>query len=416
MTRTASAAGPLAAQAAADEIAHQLAEPEGVGAGLPHWWSQSLAHGAAGIALLHIERAASGRASWDRARAWLRFATSRALSVGPNAALFYGAPAIEFALQAGAPHLPGVARSLPAVELATDQVVRRRLDTAERRLRGGGRSLLAEFDCIRGLAGLGALLLGRADPSATPLGEVLAYLVALTEPLQHGDQLLPGWWTDLAPNSKPSPEKFPDGHANNGMAHGVAGVLAVLALALRQGSTVDGQSDAIERILAWLDQWRQLDGSRTWWPYWITRDELRAARTTEGGPRRPSWCYGTLGLARAQQLAAIALNDPARRAMAEDAAAAALVDREQLGRIEDASLCHGFAGLIHIATLLADDSPAPSVIADHIPALLGALTTSVARTPSTDSGWLEGRAGTALALHALARRPATGWDRALLIA
>lgn len=416
MTRTASAAGPLAAQTLAGEIADQLAEPRGVGTGLPDWWSQSLAHGAAGIALLHIERAASGHAGWDRAQAWLRFATSRALSIGPNAALYYGAPAIEFLLRAAAPHLPGAARSLPAVQLATDQVVRRRLEDAQRRLRDGGRPPLAEFDCIRGLAGLGALLLRRADPTATPLDEVLAYLVDLTEPLQHGDHRLPGWWTDLAPNSTLSPETFPGGHANNGMAHGVAGVLAVLALSLRQGSTVDGQVGAIERILAWLDRWRQPGAARPWWPYWITREELRTARTNEDGPRRPSWCYGTLGLARAQQLAAIALNDPARRAMAEHAAAAALVDAEQLGRTEDVSLCHGYAGLIHIATLLAEDSPAPSVIADHLPALLSALTTTVARTPSTGPGWLEGQAGTALALHALVGRPATGWDRALLIA
>jgi hypothetical protein len=70
--------------------------------------------------------------------------------------------------------------------------------------------------------------------SEAPLGEVLAYLVDLTEPLQHGDHRLPGWWTDLAPNSTLAPEKFPRGHANNGMAHGVAGVFAVLALSLRQ--------------------------------------------------------------------------------------------------------------------------------------------------------------------------------------
>jgi lantibiotic biosynthesis protein len=416
VTRTDSAALPLAAQGLADEIADRLAVPPAVGGGLPDWWPQSLAHGGAGIALLHIERAAIGRAEWSRARAWLQFATSRALSVGPNAALYHGAPAIEFVVRAAAPYIPGVAaRSLPALEIATDEVVHRRLADARRRLRGGGHPPLAEFDCIRGLSGLGALLLRRADPSASPLGDLLVHLVALTEPILDGGDLLPGWWTDLAPNSKPSSADFAGGHSNSGMAHGIAGVLSMLALALRRGTTVDGHAEAIERILAWLDWWRQRGGTGPWWPYWITREELRRGRAG-GGPRRLSWCYGALGLARAQQLAALALNDPVRRKMAEGAAVAALSDPVQLGRIEDASLCHGYAGLIHIAALLAADSPTPCTLTDLIPGLFDSLAKTLARSESTDPGWLEGRAGIALALHAMAVRPATGWDGALLIA
>lgn len=416
VTRTTPATVLLAAETLAEEIADRYAAPPQVGSGLPGWWPQSLAHGGAGIALLHIERAATGRAAWSRARAWLAYATSSELSIGANASLYYGAPAVEFVLRAAAPHLPGLAaRSLPALKRATDQIIRRRLDEARQRLQRGTHPPLAEFDSIRGLSGFGALLLRREDPTAALLGDVLAYLVALTEPVEDGDDLLPGWWTELAPHSKPS-DDFPGGHANNGLAHGIGGVLALLALALRRGAAVDGHTEAIERIWAWLDRWRRESDCGPWWPYWITRAELRGERENADGPRRPSWCYGTLGLARAQQLAALALDDPVRRAMAEGAAAAALADPAQLRRTEDASLCHGYAGLIHIAGLMAADSPAPGVLTDVIPDLLDALTQKLARPGPADPGWLAGQAGTALALHSLAVRPVTGWDRALLTA
>ncbi|MGH3823560.1 MAG: lanthionine synthetase C family protein [Pseudonocardiaceae bacterium] len=415
MTRTTPAMPLLAAETLAEEIANRYAEPPRADSGLPDWWPQSLAHGSAGTALLHIERAATGRAEWSRARAWLAYATSSELSIGSNASLYYGAPAVEFALRAATPHLPGLAaRTLPTLKRATDQVIRRRLDEARQRLQRGTHPPLAEFDIIRGMSGFGALLLRREDPTDALLGDILAYLVALTEPVQDGDDLLPGWWTELAPNGKAS-DNFPGGHANNGLAHGIGGVLAMLALALRRGAAVDGHAEAIERIWAWLDRWRRESDHGPWWPYWITRAQLHGKRENAGGPRRPSWCYGTLGLARAQQLAALALDDPIRRAMAEGAAAAALADPAQLRQTEDASLCHGYAGLIHIAGLMATDSLVPSVLTDVVPDLFDALIQKLARPAPADPGWLEGQVGTALALHSLAVRPVTGWDHALLI-
>lgn len=244
----------------------------------------------------------------------------------------------------------------------------------------------------------------------------MACLVTLTEPISDRDDVLPGWWTDTGPGGASSID-FPGGHANHGMAHGIGGVLALLALAMRHGVTVDGQAAAMERVCAWLDRWRQDDDRGPWWPYWITRAELRAGRVLRnGGPRRPSWCYGTLGLARAQQLAGLALRDRERQELAETAAARALGDAEQLGQTGDASLCHGHAGLIHITRLMAADSSVPGTLTGLLPDLLSALTLELEKPGRAPPGWLEGRAGTALALNALATRVATDWDRALLIA
>lgn len=50
---------------------------------------------------------------------------------------------------------------------------------------------MAEFDGIRGLAGIGAHLLRRA-PHEDLLRSVLAYLVRLTDPVTDDGELLPG--------------------------------------------------------------------------------------------------------------------------------------------------------------------------------------------------------------------------------
>jgi len=81
-----------AAVAAASEVAATLASP---GAVLPDGyrgdgrrWPQSLAGGAAGIALLHVERARSGHGDWATARGWLTEAASGSITAASNARLF----------------------------------------------------------------------------------------------------------------------------------------------------------------------------------------------------------------------------------------------------------------------------------------------------------------------------------------
>lgn len=410
------------ARAAADTITERLAAPQDV-RGLHHrqgWWPQSLAHGAAGVALLHIERARTDQGPWQRAHDWLACAAAEPAVGGTDSHLYYGAPALAFALHAAADRPGRYARALDTLDRHVTAAIRHRLVSAHARTDRGQMPALAEFDAIRGLSGLGALLLHR-DLHTDGLQEILTYLVRLTEPVKHEGELLPGWWSHLAPSGKTSPD-YPQGHANNGVAHGIGGPLAVLSLAARRGITVDGHLDAITRILAWLDHWQQDSPTGPWWPYWITREQLRSG-VPGPGPSRPSWCYGTAGLARAQQLAALALNDPVRQRMAEAALLRAMTDPGQLAATEDFSLCHGFAGLAHITRLVSADAITPG-LADRLPPLLapitdaapGALADSLIAPPGGDIGLLEGAAGTALALHSFhtGTPSASGWDTCFL--
>ncbi|MFD7583016.1 lanthionine synthetase LanC family protein, partial [Kitasatospora sp. NPDC059817] len=189
-----------------------------------------------------------------------------------------------------------------------------------------------------------------------------------------------------------------------------------------RGVVGPAQRQAIGTIAAWLERWR--DGHA--WPYWITRARLDGTVRTPLPPQRPSWCYGTAGLARAQQLAALAIGDQRLRHQAESALATALADPKALAATTDLSACHGYAGLAHIAHRAAADALPRNAARLHSAA---ALLLDTTYPPHTDPdkqahhllatagpGFLEGAAGTALALLAPATgtTPATRWDTCLL--
>jgi hypothetical protein len=193
----------------------------------PRWRGQSLSKGAAGVAVLHGVRAHTGIGSWERVHQWLACATHEALSAGPGAGLWHGAPAVAFALSTATPS-GRYARARERLDTAVTTLARTRLDAAATRLAAAQRPALAEFDLVRGLTGLGAYLLHRA-PGSSLFREVLAYLVRLTEPVPAADSAgtaAPGWWTGDIPPGRPV-DDFRDGHADLGMAHGIAVIYGV---------------------------------------------------------------------------------------------------------------------------------------------------------------------------------------------
>ncbi|MGG2460145.1 lanthionine synthetase C family protein [Streptomyces sp. RGM 3693] len=402
------------ASGAAQDIARRLTTPEPL-ATESGWRTQSLSKGAAGVALLHIERALTGEGSWRTAHTWVTATAGNGVSAADDANLLFGAPALAFVLHAA--EADGTTRYGPArtgVDTHVTALTHRRVDLAHARIDRGALPAFSEYDLLHGLTGIGAHLLQHI-PGNDALGRVLTYLVRLTQPLQIDDETLPGWWVLHDPGGKQA-DAFPGGHGNFGIAHGIAGPLALLAQARRRGITVDGHDEALHTISTWLDTWRQPADSGPWWPQWINRDQLRTGRPAQLGPLRPSWCYGTPGLARAQQLAAIATMDTARQHAAEHAFASCLSDPAQLSRITDTSLCHGWAGLFQTAWRSARDACSLE-ISVHVPALADRLIQQRRARLGEDTGLLEGTTGLALALRTAAHTtpPISGWDSCLLI-
>ncbi|MEV4515594.1 lanthionine synthetase C family protein [Dactylosporangium sp. NPDC049525] len=369
---------------------------------------QSLATGPPGVALLHLERATTGTAPWTDAHHHIRVAATGTTDGGQHVGLYYGAPAIAFLLHCAAQVDDRYHTAAAHLDQHIERLTRKRLSAATARTQHGGAATLGEYDLFYGLTGIGALLLRRL-PGSDTFADLLRYLIQLTQPRAHNGLVLPGWWVDHNPDpTLPTP----GGHVNFGMAHGAAGILALLALAMRHGHVVDHHAEAIDRLTRWFDRWRQHDPDRgDWWPQWLTLDELHTGKIHQTEPGRPSWCYGTPGIARALQLAAIATNNPTRAADAGHTLLGCIT-----GRHTDLGLCHGLAGLYQTVHRAAADSHEPA-LSQQLPALAAALRNAVAaREPAGVKNLLTGTTGIDLAAETARHRDTrTGWDQCLLI-
>ncbi|WP_329142560.1 hypothetical protein OIU91_02880 [Streptomyces sp. NBC_01456] len=208
------------APAILDQYTAGLAEPTPPPENMP-WAVQSLAEGAAGIALLHAETVSRYGGSWRPAHRWITAAASGPISAADQTGLFLGAPAIGFLLTTVPPayqHLYASARAM--VHQHITDLANRRVDAALARIDRRDLPTFAEYDLFYGLTGIGAYLL-RTDPECPALERVLNYLVALTRPLAPANRGLPGWWVRHDPARGDSPF-FPGGHGNFGAAHGIA--------------------------------------------------------------------------------------------------------------------------------------------------------------------------------------------------
>ncbi|MGV9954101.1 lanthionine synthetase C family protein [Streptomyces cellulosae] len=374
-----------------------------------------LATGPAATALYEMV-VARETGDWTKAHAAAKAMAAQPITGHPASAnLYRGAPAVAYIL-----HTAGhrsYARALAELNAEVIALVVHRLGAAHHRMDKGLPPHLREYDLISGLTGLGAYLLHCELDQA--LATVLQYLVRLlTEPLVVDGHQVPGWWAATSPSDTLDTGEFTHGHANFGLAHGVAGPLALLALARRAGHTVAGQDDAIAAGITHLTTWAQpLKGGGTGWPECLPLDAYRQGPRPDAAPTRASWCYGTPGIARALQLAALVLDDDTALRVAEHTALQAVTDPRHTRQITDTSLCHGWAGLVLTTERIAADAARPD-LHDALPALRDRFTTETQHHLAPEhTGLLTGAPGVLLTLHILttAHPVDPEWETCLLL-
>ncbi len=222
---------------------------------------------------------------------------------------------------------------------------------------------------------------------------------------------------------------YPHGNLNCGLAHGIPGPLAVMALALLHGIGVPGIEGVVDRVVDWLGGHRADDGWGVNWPYAIslTQEGLPDRSAVMDGPSRAAWCYGVPGVARALWLAGVARGRPDWRNLAIEAMEAIYRRPVSARQIDSPTFCHGVAGLLQVTLRFANDTALPvftdaaadltdQLLSAYEPdSLLGYRNWEPGGTRVDQPGLLDGAPGVLLALLAASNDVEPSWDRAFLL-
>ena len=275
------------------------------------------------------------------------------------------------------------------------------------------RPSVAPYELIYGLAGIGSYALSRpTSASALACAEsVIACLEDTAESSTYG----------IAWRSGPTERSY-----HLGMAHGQAGVIAFLAKALDLGVLCDRVRALLSGSANFLVNHQQTGANGAF------------ARTVVlGDPRGEvdvSWCWGDAGTAIALLRGARALGVTEWETLALEVARALIARAGRSpGRVGDASLCHGSAGLGHIFNRFyqaTDDAAFADAARDWFRHAVQRRSRqkgiggfqfrfadeATGQTRWHDcSGYLIGSAGVAAALAAACCDHAPSWDQPLLL-
>jgi lantibiotic biosynthesis protein len=189
-------------------------------------------------------------------------------------------------------------------------------------------------DLISGLVGVGAYVAGRHDDRALELASlVLLHLEAAAIV----DRTGACWRTPPHLLSPTHRKLFPDGMIDIGVAHGVAGVVGMLARFVECDIEVKRSRSLLDLSLQWL--WDYLPSTE-----WELKPHRSDVHSNLG---RIGWCNGHAGVAAMLLHSGRVVGSPHVEAKALDLLRA-LATRTAEQRIHDACFCHGTSGLAHV--------------------------------------------------------------------
>jgi hypothetical protein len=343
-----------------------------------------------------------------------------------SAGMYSGLAGLAFASWSLSREASRYRRLLASIDNA---LIPRVVGQAEGLIRADGDGMsVSEFDVISGCAGAGAYLLSRRD-DARAVAALEATLRAIGV-LAGGTGQRPRWWTPAhLLFDEETAAIYPHGNLNCGLAHGIPGPLALLALAFSQGIRVSGMEEAAERVAVWLVTNRADDAWGVNWPYSVplTPEGLPDRTAKAYGPSRTAWCYGAPGIARALWLAGTAFARPEWCDLALEAMRAVYRRPASARCIDSPTFCHGVAGLLQITLRFAHDTRLPDftkaaieltewLLSAYEPgSLLGYRNWEPGGTRVDQPGLLDGAPGVLLTLLAACSAVEPAWDRVFLL-
>lgn len=258
------------------------------------------------------------------------------------------------------------------------------------------------FDLIHGVAGIGAYALMRTDRDAAQrlYLAVEAALMASSSVSAAGRH-----WRTRPENMSPlaSAKSKADGHIDLGLAHGLPGVIQLMAGALRHRLAGAATSALLTQSVEALIACRSDQFVSCAYGYMTPQEGVEASRV--------AWCYGDLSAGFALHSAGLALGRTDWSARAQQIVQDRITQAESTFLLTDLSLCHGYAGVLHLVRKLAQARPAYAQIIARCSQMLGDGPDESDMSP----GLLEGSAGVLLAMNDGGPRGRHHWDVCLCL-
>ena len=298
---------------------------------LPGEQDPSLGRGQAGLALLYTWLARTRRTPQADVLAWQHLDQAiEAVSTQAMDASLYGG-------------FPGVAWAAELVDHLLDPDAEDRseaVDDALLRLLSRANLWPAPHDLVVGVTGLGVYALQRY-PRPLAIECLRRVVERLRERAQHDEHGL-YWWTPPAGIlNREAQEQYPSGRADLGVAHGVAGAIALLGGICGAGVEQATARPLLEGAVRWLLAHSVPTEAGPTFPIWV-------APGFQPSPARCAWCYGDPGIAAALLMAARGVGDAGWEQAAVALACRAAERPASETGVVDASFCHGAAGLAHL--------------------------------------------------------------------
>jgi hypothetical protein len=366
--------------------------------------SPALADGLAGLAVTQAYLERADLRSGSRAVDLLGRAIDAVVRRPLDPALFAGFAGVAWA----AAHL-GLAR-----RGANDAIDAALIDQLGRMPHPGG------HDLVGGVVGCGVYALEQDEPARRQILELVVDQLAAMATRAPGSRYT--WLTPPAHIAAALRAEYPEGRYDCGLAHGVAGVIALLGAASAAGVATTKARALLDGAVSWLLAQRDDDGDNRF-PASVAGERRRTTLV-------PGWCSGDLGVAIALVAAARATGDLDWEAAALDAARAAAARDPATCTVYDTGFCHGSAGVAHLFNRLHQATGEAAfaeaarawltrLLGQREPGGIGGFFTVQGRDPATLSkhrapGLLMGAAGIALVLLAAASDIEPAWDRVFL--
>ena len=161
------------------------------------------------------------------------------------------------------------------------------------------------YDVIAGMTGVGRYLLLYIENFKTKedclhekntLAYILKYLTKLSADVDIDGKEIIGFYVsknNLWPVERRT--QYTHGTLDFGVAHGIAGPLALMTYTAEKNIVIDGQMEAINKIIDVYDEHAVIEDDIIYWPMILSAERYKQHGVADVGSRM-SWCYGSIGI------------------------------------------------------------------------------------------------------------------------